>query len=363
MDGMKKILLTVAITSMLALGGNAAKKHHDAGQFPLLGKAAGETKVKYSRLPDSLENKIRKPLWELGLNSAGMAIRFASNSTSIGAHWVSLLNREMNHMTPVGIRGLDLYCLQKDGSWTFVNSGRPVINKDATTTTIASGMEPEMREYMLYLPLYDGIDSLTIITDSASIIRQPSMSLPKREKPLVFYGTSILQGACASRPGMAHTNMISRKMNREVINLGFSGNAQLDPEIAEFMTSIDAGIYVLDFAPNVTSPQIDEKMETFVKILREKRPDIPILIIESPRFPMMRFNKDVKQKIDKKNADLYRHYKALKEGGMKKIYFMSSEKILGNDNESTVDGNHFTDVGFMRYTEVLLPVKKKYVVE
>ena len=103
----------------------------------------------------------------------------------------------MNHMTPTGIKGLDLYCLQ-DGKWIFAGSGRPQgkINK----ATIVSNMLPEEREYLLYLSLYDGVTSLSIGVDSLSAITPPAVDLPKREKPVVFYGTSILQGAALPVP-------------------------------------------------------------------------------------------------------------------------------------------------------------------
>ncbi len=215
---------------LLAAVANAQTVYHDASTFPLLGKATESTLTRYERLPDSLQNISRKPLWDLGRNSAGLAVRFRSNSTSISAKWEVRNNMSMNHMTPTGIKGLDLYCLQ-DGKWIFAGSGRPQgkVNK----ATIVSNMLPEEREYLLYLSLYDGVTSLSIGVDSLAEITQPAVDLPQREKPVVFYGTSILQGGCASRPGMAHTNILERWLNRECINLGFSGNALLDLEIAD----------------------------------------------------------------------------------------------------------------------------------
>ena len=146
-----------------------------------------------------------------------IAVRFRSNSTSISAKWEVRNNMSMNHMTPTGIKGLDLYCLQ-DGKWIFAGSGRPQgkVNK----ATIVSNMLPEEREYLLYLSLYDGVTSLSIGVDSLAEITQPAVDLPQREKPVVFYGTSILQGGCASRPGMAHTNILERWLNRECIKSG-----------------------------------------------------------------------------------------------------------------------------------------------
>ena len=206
-------------------------------------------------------------------------------------------------MTPTGTKGLDLYTWV-DGAWRFVNSGRPT--GKVNQATIIANMEPVEREYMLYLPLYDGVISLSIGIDAEASISVPRTAIPVRTKPIVFYGTSILQGGCANRPGMAHTNIISRRLNREIVNLGFSGNALLDYEIAEVMSSVDAGVYVLDFVPNASSDQIYEKMETFYRILRDKHPRTPIIFIEDPVFTHALFDKKIAIEINKKNKAVNR---------------------------------------------------------
>ena len=140
----------------------AQLKYYDAAKFPLYGKATKNTENRYERLPDSLKHVSRKPVWNLSRNSAGLAIRFCSNSTTIAAKWENLNNNLMNHMTPTGTKGLDLYTWV-DGAWRFVNSGRPT--GKVNQATIIANMEPVEREYMLYLPLYDGVVSLSIGID------------------------------------------------------------------------------------------------------------------------------------------------------------------------------------------------------
>lgn len=343
---------------LLATLSNAQIVYHDAAAFPLLGKATDATITRYERLPESLQNVSRKPLWELGRNSAGLAVRFRSNSTCIAAKWEVRNNASMNHMTPTGIKGLDLYCLQ-DGKWIFAGSGRPQgkINK----ATIVKNMLPEEREYLLYLSLYDGVTSLAIGVDSLSEIGRPVVNLPVREKPVVFYGTSILQGGCASRPGMAHTNILERRLNRECINLGFSGNALLDLEIADVIAGVDASIFVLDFVPNATVEQMKERTDKFYTIIRSKHPDTPILFVEDPIFTHSPFDTRIAKEVKDKNETLAAFFHSLKQRGEKNIYFLSSKDIIGHDGEATVDGIHFTDLGFMRYAEILYPVLKKYI--
>lgn len=354
---MKNYILAVALLfCTLALKGQLV--YHDASAFPLLGKATQNSATRYERLPDSLRNISRKPLWALGQNSAGLALRFRSNSTTIAAKWEVLLDRNMNHMTPTGIKGLDLYCLQ-DGKWVFVNSGRP--SGKVNEATIISYMKPVEREYMLYLPLYDGVTSLSIGVDSLAEISGPEVQLPVREKPVVFYGTSILQGGCASRPGMAHTNIISRWLNRECVNLGFSGNALLDLEIAEVVAGVDASVYVLDFVPNANVQQMKERADKFYTIIRSRHPDTPVIFLEDPIFTHTRFDQHIAEEVAQKNETVNAIFQSLKKRGEKNIYMISSKDMLGHDGEATVDGVHFTDLGMMRYAELVCPVIKKCI--
>lgn len=336
--------------------------YHSADQFALLGKISDQTETRYERLPASLKDVTRPPVWDLGKNTAGLAIRFCSNSTSIAVKWSLLINRYMNHMTPTGIKGLDLYCLD-NGKWEFVNSARPSSDDKDNQAVITSGMENKEREYMLYLPLYDGVTSLEIGVDSGACIAQPKVDLPVRAKPIVCYGTSILQGGCATRAGMAHTNILNRRFNREFINLGFSGNGQLDYEIAEIMTGHDASLFILDFMPNVNAEQVTEKMEKFYDIIRSKSPDTPVLFIENPMFTQSIYNKATYESTQKKNEALNTVFNKLKQRGEKNIKLIHFEGAIGEDGEATVDGIHFTDLGFLRYAEYLYPVIKDMIHE
>jgi hypothetical protein len=331
--------------------------YYDAAQFPLLGTAVPNASKQYSRLPDELHDSIRKELWDLGQNSAGLSIRFASDATAIGVKWKSLNKFAMNHMTDAGVRGVDLYVMQDDSTWTTVGSGRPTREK-WSQSLIMSNMSRKMREYMLFLSLYDGIDSISIGVDSLAQVVQPQIDLPSRQKPVVMYGTSILQGGCANRPGMAHTNILQRELQREVYNFGFSGNARLDKEIAGVMAGIDAGCYVIDALPNCTAAMVTERMAEFYYILRSSHPDVPILFIESPLFPLMRFNEEVATEINAKNQALRDVYEGLQNAGEQNIYYFEGSRIFGGNVDATVDNYHFTDLGFSIYAANLLPVIK-----
>ena len=290
---MKKLLLIFTLLSLsIALCDSLYSQeveYKDAALFPVYGKVSDATNNRYERLPSALQAISRGPVWFLGRNSAGLFIRFRSNSTSIHVKWESAFDTRMTHMTDTGAKGLDLYAIH-EGEWTHVCSAQP--QGKTSQRTIISNMDPIEREYMLYLSLYDGVSSLEIGVDKGAMLDLPAVDRPSREKPIVMYGTSILQGGCANRPGMAHTNIISRRLDREVINLGFSGNALLDMEIAELMASVpDPGLFVMDYAPNAYAHLIDENQRETIEYLS---------YLYSPRFLA-----DIAKKHNKVFDDLY----------------------------------------------------------
>lgn len=332
-------------------------KYYDMAAMPLYGTVCPDASARYSRLPDSLQSHIRKELWDLGLNSAGLAVRFRSNSPALVAKWKSRNKFAMNHMTPTGIRGLDMYVLQGDTTWTTLSSVRPQMNTHNNRATVITDMTPgEMREYMLYLSLYDGVDSLYVGIDSAAVLLPPAIDTPVRQRPVVMYGTSILQGGCATRPGMAHTNILQRMLGREVINLGFSGNARLDPEIADLMAGVDASLFVVDALPNCSSELVAEKMADFIGTLRRTHPTTPILLVESPMFPLSRFNNEVRTTLTEKNRTLRGIYDNLVAAGDSNLHYFDASRIMGDEYEGTVDNYHLTDLGFDIFARNLYPV-------
>ncbi|MDE6308596.1 MAG: SGNH/GDSL hydrolase family protein [Muribaculaceae bacterium] len=352
-------LLCIAILAAASLAHVKADpvRWVDGRELTTIGTLAPDAKQPFSRLPDSLA-QIRPELWDLGSNSAGIALRFRSDATDLHAKWRSHKKFNMNHMTATGIRGLDLYLLTDDGHWTTASSARPRLNDSTTTVQIIGGMPRQMREYMLYMPLYDGVDSLWVGVDSAAILLPPAVNSPRREKPIVWYGTSLLQGGCAARPGMAHTNIIERDLDLEVINLGFSGNAKLDPEIARLMAQADAGLYIIDALPNVKAAEIPGRIDDFYAIIRSAHPDVPIMLVESPYFPITRLVPQVMSDIKEKNTRLREFYDKTVAAGDNNVYYFSGEDLLGDEWEGTVDNYHFTDLGMKTVAQSMLPAIK-----
>jgi len=303
----------------------------------------------FDRLPKSYKDKVAS-LWDLSKNSAGISVRFLSNSEKISVKWTLLNNSNMVHMALTGIEGVDLYC-KVDNNWQYVNTTKPDKFEKENEVLLIDNMKKEWREYKMYLPLYDGVIELEVGIDSLSEIIKPEKII---DKPIVFYGSSITQGGCASRPGMMYTSIISRKLNMECLNLGFSGNGKMEPELAEFFSGIDAKFYVFECVPNMTLDEIRERVLPFVEIIRRNHPATPIVFIEGLIYERAFFNLKMQESIIERNRILRDNYDKLIKAGSRDIYYINNKYPLGTDHEATVDGVHFTDLGFMRYADYLI---------
>ena len=169
--------------------------------------------------------------------------------------------------------------------------------------------------------------------------------------PIVFYGTSITQGGCASRPGMTHTAILGRRLERPVINLGFSGNGLMEPEMASLLSELDPAVYVLDCLPNMTAELVTERVEPFVRTLRKARPSTPIVLAEDRTYSNAPLVPEPFERNRTSRAALKSAYEHLIASGVRNLHYLPGETQLGDDGEGTVDGSHPTDLGFFRMAE------------
>ena len=302
----------------------------------------------YDRLPSSYKEKVRTEVWDLSKASAGISVRFHSNSTSLQIRWSVLNDFQMNHMASTGIKGVDLYTKFK-GQWRYVTTARPTdtINEQK----LIKNMTPEFREYKLFLPLYDGVTKLEVGIDSIASIKKAT---PATLKPIVFYGTSITQGGCASRPGMAHTNIISRKLDVDCINFGFSGNGRMEAPIVELISEIDARFYVIECLQNMDEDQIKKRVRPLVENIRKKHPLTPIVLVENMMYEMAFLDQTIESQLIRENAALKNEFDEILKSGIQNIFYVKDNQDNLVDNEGTVDGVHLTDLGFSRYADYLL---------
>ncbi|MEI8089413.1 MAG: SGNH/GDSL hydrolase family protein [Opitutaceae bacterium] len=327
---------------------------HDVTTWGVEGRAFGELERKrwFDRFPASADGQVTPAVWNLSRDSAGLMVRFKTDSSYIWADY-TLLRERINgvNMTPIGASGLDLYARDDAGKWRWVGVARP--EKKEVRVELANTLKPGLREYAVYLPLYNGIEKLSIgVAPSATF--EPLA--PRTDKPMVFYGTSITQGASASRPGMVHTAILGRRFERSVINLGFSGNGRMDTAVGELLIKIDASVYVIDCLPNMGAAAVREKCIPLVNQLRAARPSTPIVLVEDRRYT----NSWIQPKRDQDHSDnhaaLREAYEKLKAAGVTGLYYIGGDDLLGADSEGATDGSHPNDLGFVRQADVMEPI-------
>lgn len=318
------------------------------------GWPADAVKSPYDRLPAKAEGVVRPAVWGLSRHSAGLAVRFVTESPTIAARWTLInANLAMPHMPATGVSGLDLYVKTDQGKWRWLANGRPAAQTN--TATLASNLPAGRREFLLYLPLYNGVSSVEIgVPKSAALLKADPRPADKN-KPILFYGTSITQGGCASRPGMCHPAILGRRLDRPVINLGFSGNGVMEPEVAALLAELDPAVYVIDCLPNMNGKLVGERAEALVTTIRKSRPTTPILLVEDRTFPASFINEGQRKHHSESRAALKKAYDALIAAGDKNLSYLAGDKLLADDGEDTVDGSHPTDLGFVHQADAMQP--------
>lgn len=335
---------------------------YDAQLLPLEGKGWEKTKSYYDRLPPKAEQTVRPPVWSLSRHSAGMLVRFVTDAPEIHARWSLTSPRlAMPHMPATGVSGLDLYVRTDEGRWRWLAVGRPT--KQENRARLVAGISPRQREYALYLPLYNGVKKVEIgIPKNSSLWTGPPRPAG-RQKPIVFYGTSITQGGCASRPGMVHTAILGRWFDRPVINLGFSGNGRMELEVAELISELDAAVYVIDCLPNITGQDVTARTAPLVKKLRAAHPETPILLVEDRNYTDSFLVESKRTRNRTSQTALKVVFEQLQQEGVKHLHYLAGAKLLGDDGEGTVDSSHPTDLGFYRqaqaFRQALEPLLKE----
>jgi lysophospholipase L1-like esterase len=232
------------------------------------------------------------------------------------------------------------------------------VNPGLNEALLAEGLTQEKREYLLYLPLYNGVESVEIGLPSGAVF-EPAPDRFAGRKAILFYGTSIVQGGCASRPGMAHAAILGRMLDWPIINLGFSGNAKSEPEVAQLLAGLDPAVYVLDSLPNLSAEETAERLEPFVKTIRAAHPKTPIVLVENVTYADSPFKQARLSKVVAVNSLLKKLYDKMKSDGDAAVYYVPAGSLLGSDGEDTVDGTHPTDLGFLRMAEGMAPVLKE----
>lgn len=312
----------------------------------------------FRRLPVNDNGDIPEAVDYLASNSAGVQVQFKTNSKRIGVAVELAKAPGMVHMPATGQSGCDLY-IKHNGQFIFYHTTKFDPKQSSYNLLMFEDSENAQREFIVNLPLYEAVQSLHIGIDNGTNVSTPSPFA--LAQPVVIYGTSITQGGCASRPGMVTSSILSRRLNIEFINLGFSGSGRGEPPLAAYISQIDdPALIILDYEANTRAVGISATMPAFVDILRQHNADVPILVISSPPNAKTLIKPDVREQ-RQHEIDWQHHFvKERQAAGDAHIHFLDgSTEIAGAFQEGTVDGIHPTDLGFLFMADHWEPILRK----
>ncbi|MFN3191386.1 MAG: SGNH/GDSL hydrolase family protein [Aureliella sp.] len=331
---------------------------HDVSSWGVEGRILPDAERKrwFDRLPASAEGRVTNAVWNLSRHSAGMMVRFETDSPSIHVHYKLLSAKlAMPHMPATGVSGVDLYARDEQRRWRWVQVSRPTTQE--VKVQLVSGLAPGLREYAAYLPLYNGIEELQIGVPVGSNFK----SLKPRPKPIVFYGTSITHGACASRPGMVHTAILGRRFDVPVVNLGFSGNGRMHAEVGDYLTQIDAAAYVIDCLPNMNAKMVEQRCVALVRQIRAQKPDTPIILVEDRRNTNSWILPERDAHHTANHNALQDAFDSLGAESVGGVYYVSGDSLYGTDGDGATDGSHASDLGFFRQANAFEPILRQAI--
>ena len=304
----------------------------------------------FCRIPPEVAKSISPGVRALSRHTAGGRIRFVTDSPYVALRVKLNSVSHFSHMPYTGISGVDMFLKHGTHSEFVGCFAPPGDNPHTTEFEGVKDLGVGMHDIVLNLPLYSGVDEILIGLKSGSVIKSPSRY--KIEKPVVFYGSSITQGGCASRAGMTYEAILSSMLDFDYINLGFSGNALGEREMAEYIGDLDMSLFVLDYDHNAPSLcHLEQTHKTFFDIIRAKNPTLPILILSTPSRIENR---------EKRIEVIRRTYNAAKERGDENVYFIDGRTLFDFCMcDATVDGVHPTDLGFFSMAHKIYPVLKE----
>ena len=332
-------------------------KWTDARELGVLGQGWTDTDRPYDRFPKHMQAQISEALWVRSRNASGLRLHVTTDSPVLAADW-NVINDPIygDKMGMSVVSGLDLY-VRHEGRWHWRAMTWPDTH-EPTRKFLFQEMLPGEHEYILYFPPLNDLEYLALgVAPDAKL--QPAPALPG--KPILFYGTSIVHGGCASRSGMTYPAILGRRFDRNFYNLGFGGQGRMEIEVARLLAELDPAVYVIDPLPNLQPDEVAERAEPFIRTLRDAHPDTPIVLVENVTYADTIFIPERAKRIAGNNAAFRNAYDKLLDEGMTGLTWVPGGDLLGHDDEATVDGVHPTDLGFMRMADVLEPVLKTLI--
>ena len=332
--------------------GDVEVSWHDVRKppFSLHGFYAPETEPFFRRLPSDVAESTSDAVDKLSRESAGGRVRFSTDSPYIAIRAKFLVVGRASHLTLISSAGFDLYIDSEFGGRYVREFRMPHDMKDSYEQIIHLDCG-KMRSFTVNFPVHSVVESLEIgLAPNATV----KAAAPYRDmEPIIIYGSSIVHGTAASRPGCIYPAILSRELNADFLNVGFSGNAKGEPVLAEYLAGLPMSIFVCDYdhnAPNVE--HLEQTHHRFYEIIREKNPDVPYIMITRPNYYNALLNsEDVMNRRDV----VMRSYLRAREKGDKNVYFIDGTGFMTapHQYDMMVDRVHPGDAGFMRMADII----------
>ena len=354
----KLLFLTILILSLQSVASADETVWHNVTNSDVEGQGWKDGLLRsFDRLPAKAENTVPKNVWSFSRESAGMSVRFITDATTINIRY-SLKSGNLSHgwgdFSNMTASGFDMYALVPDRkrggmTWRWVGGNKP--KKQSATSCLADGLASGKRMYLINFPIYNGVEKLEI---GVPVNAEFEIVAPRKDKPVVFYGTSIMQGGASSRPGLSISSRIGRALDIPVINLGFCGCGRMDMPVVELMAELDPAVYVIDCLPNMSAGLVEKRTAPLVRRLRKAHSDTPILLVEEHDHPSPLLFPAKAADIKKKQDALYAVYEKLVKSGVKNLYYLKGRELIGFDSEGTGDSIHPNDIGTSRYVSAYI---------
>ncbi len=306
---------------------------------------------KYRRMPENAAKSVSDGVYELHTNGAGGRVRFITDSGYVAIHTEITDNYRGTHFAFTGSSGFDIY----DGN-NHAGTFQPPMDDSEMFEGIHTFPDRKMREITINFPAYCGVKKLYIGLQEGANIEEPKPY--RNKKPIVYYGSSITQGGCVSRPGRTYQEIISRRFNYNYINLGFSGNAKGEDAMADYIKSLDMSLFVYDYDHNAPNPEhLRNTHEKMFKTIREAHPNLPIIIMSRPKYSLTSEEEERLQVICST-------YENAVNAGDKNVYLITGKELCSLcGDEGTVDRCHPTDLGFYSMAAALGGVMEDIIIE
>lgn len=361
---MKTKILLLNLFMLFAVVSNAAEKpkfeYTDALDLTIVGKLYENTPNPYHRIDVDHFGPFTEKELSVVKRTTGMGVTFKTDATAIGVKAEILSSTRMSGMSYIGQRGFDLY-IKKDGKWRFAGVAGDQRNGNNTVSelVLVENMAEGTKECLLYFPLYSDLTSVSVGVNEGAVIEKGDK--PFRHKIAVF-GSSLMHGCCASRPGMAVPAQLSRATGLHFVSMAASGCSKLQPSFAKVFAECDAEALVIDAFSNGSDKTIRENIFSFIETVQASRPDMPIIFLETINFAKENFNQNQKRWNDRKRAAADEMMaEALKK--YKNIYYVPTN-AEDEYMDTTADGIHPSDLGYklwmLSMKDPILEILSKY---